>query len=249
MNSQSRLFLKCVFLTVFLFFVLIKPIALEIMSPSAQANKSQELKHEVSVTLKLVQVYVTDKKGNPVTGLKKEDFLIYDKGKAQTITEFEQHILSIPTAVTGAQLEILQETKPPAAREVMSRKFFLFFDFAYTTAKGIIKAKKAALHFIDTKLQPSDEVGVLSYSAIKSLTLHENLTANHKKVREVVESFGLKEIHGRAESLEAKYWGQKGESNPLDYIEEKMEGMDRLESLKIKLDRTESLHQAANFAQ
>ena len=202
-----------------------------------------------SVTLKLVQVYVTDNKGNPVTGLKREDFLIYDKGKSQTITEFEQHILSIPSLKADAQFEILQNTQPPAPRDVMSRKFFLFFDFAYTTGKGILKAKKAALHFIDTKLQPSDEVGVLSYSAIKSLILHENLTTNHEKVRAVVDSFGLNKVHGRAESLEANYWAPRGDLNPLDNIEDQMEDLDRLESLKTRLDRIESLHQAANFAQ
>jgi len=80
----------------------------------------------------------------------------------------------------------------------MSRKFFLLFDFAYNNARGILKAKKAALHFIDTQLQPLDEVGVFSYSATKSLKLHKNLTTDHEKVRKVVESFGLKEIHGRA---------------------------------------------------
>jgi len=41
-------------------------------------------------------------------------------------------------------------------------------------------------------------VGVISYSATKSLKLHKNLTTDHIEVRKVVGSFGLKEIHGRA---------------------------------------------------
>ena len=53
---------------------------------------------------------VTDKKGNPVTGLKRADFLIYDKGKPQTITEFEQHILSLPSVKADTRFEILQNT-------------------------------------------------------------------------------------------------------------------------------------------
>ena len=60
-------------------------------------EKSQELKHEVAVTLKLVQVYVTDKKGNPVLDLKKEDFVIHDNGKKKPKTEFEMHILALPS--------------------------------------------------------------------------------------------------------------------------------------------------------
>jgi len=179
-------------------------------------EKTQELTHEVAVTLKLVQVYVTDKKGNPMLDLKREDFLVYDNGKQKPITEFEIHILALPAIEEKVQHEIIQETTLPAPRKLMSRKFFLLFDFAYNNARGILKAKKAALHFIDTQLQPSDEVGLLSYSAIKSLTLHEYFTTDHKKVRKVAESFGIKNIRGRAENLEELYWLDITGENPLD---------------------------------
>ena len=206
---------------------------LSLSLPSTQRQKkTQELKHEVAVTLKLIQVYVTDKKGNPMLDLKKENFIIYDNGKEKPITEFEKHILLLPSIKTDVQTEIIQENNLPAPRELVNRKFFLLFDFAYTSARGILKAKKAALHFIDTQLQPSDEVGVLSYSAIKSLTLHEYLTEDHEKVRKVVESFGLKEIHGRAENFEGEAFGaSQGEVLPGER------------------DRKQSIYQVADYAQ
>ena len=98
----------------------------------------------------------------------------------------------------------------------MPRKVFLFFDFAFNNALGLEKTKQAALHFIDTQLQPTDEVGVLSYSAIKSLKLHEYLTMDHRKVRDIVQAFGMKEIAGRADDFEAKYWNLLKEENPKD---------------------------------
>ena len=193
---------------------------LSLSLPSTQRQKkTQVLQHEVTVTLKLIQVYVTDKKGNPMLDLKKEDFLVHDNGKQKPITEFEIHILALPSIEEKVQPEIIPETTLPAPRELMSRKFFLLFDFAYNNARGILKARKAALHFIDTQLQPSDEVAVLSYSAIKSLTLHEYLTTDHEKVRKVAESFGIKEIHGRAENFEERYWRQATGQNPLDASE------------------------------
>src|SRR4030042_1754304 len=67
----------------------------------------------------------------------------------------------------------LEETPLSPPRSLMPRKFFLFFDFAYNNPKGIIKAKETALHFIDSRLQPTDEVGVLSYSALENLALWE----------------------------------------------------------------------------
>jgi len=207
------------------------------------------LRHEVEVTLKLIQVYVMDKKGNPVLDLEKEDFILLDNGKQQTITEFERHVLSLPSPKEEAQIEIAKETPLPAPRELMSRKFFLFFDFAYNTAKGILKAREAALHFIDTQLQPSDEIGVLSYSAIKSLTLHEYLTTDHQKVREVVKKFGIENIAGRAEDFEAEYWRAVTDENPRDASRAGGVFQKEDDSYFLSQDRKASEFQVLNFAQ
>jgi len=182
---------------------------------SQERNSKTALQHQVSVTLKLIQIYVTDKKGNPAVDLKKENFLIRDNGEKKQITEFEKHILDLSPSERVAP-GTTRESKPPEYQDLMSRKFFLVFDFAYNNAKGIKKAKKAALHFMDTQAQPSDEVGVLSYSAIKKLTLHEYLTRDHKEVRKVVEAFGTKNRAGRAENFEDDYWFQATGDNPLD---------------------------------
>jgi len=109
----------------------------------------------------------------------------------------------------------LEETPLPP-RGLMPRKFFLFFDFAYNTPKGLIKAKEAALHFIDSQLLPTDEVGVLSYSGMENLELWEYLTTDHMKAREVVESFGLKKLAGRVDNLQEKYYEAVTGQNPAD---------------------------------
>jgi VWFA-related protein len=168
-----------------------------LVQQSKNSDNPDTLQHEVTVTLKLIQVYVTDKKGNPITDLNQAEFELYDNGKRVNLTEFEKHILYSPTKTD-------QEEKPDvssAGHSQMNRKFFLFFDFAFNNARGIIKSKEAALYFISTKLHPSDEVAILSYSTMKGLTLHEFLTTDHHKVREVIEGFGLKDVLGGAENL------------------------------------------------
>ncbi|UCE40863.1 MAG: VWA domain-containing protein [Candidatus Aminicenantes bacterium] len=185
-----------------------------LLSPQ-ERNSKTTLQHKVSVNLKLIQVYVTDKKGNPVVDLIKEDFLIRENGAKKQITEFEKHILHLSPSETKAP-KTIPESKTPTSQDLMSRKFFLLFDFAYNNPKGIKKAKKAALHFMDTQAMSSDEVGVLSYSAIKSLTLHEYLTRDHTEVRKVIEAFGTKNRGGRAENFEDEYWFQATGENPLD---------------------------------
>jgi VWFA-related protein len=185
--------------------------------PEARAQKEQlQLQHEVKVTLKLIQVYVTDKKGNPILDLGKNHFVVYDNGEKQSLTEFEKHVLSLPSEKNEVQGEEMIETRASPARELLPRQFFLFFDFAFNNAIGLEKTKQAALHFIDSQLQPTDEVGVLSYSATKSLKLHEYLMTDHRKVRDIVQAFGMKEIAGRAEDFEAKYWSLLKEENPKD---------------------------------
>jgi len=181
-------------------------------APERKAQETDE--HEVTVTLKLVQVYVTDKKSIPVMDLDKDDFELYDQGHLQKITDFEKYVLTVPVLETsGPEDEKKDET--PAEAPGMSRKFFLFFDFAFNTARGILDSKEAALHFIDMYLQPTDEVGLFSFSMTEGLILHETLTTDHQKVREVVEGIGIRKVLGRAHNLERAYWRQLMELDEL----------------------------------
>ncbi len=183
-------------------------------APSLEKKIQEAEEHDVTVTLKLIQVYVTDKKGNPVMDLEKEDFELYDKGKLKTITEFEKHVLTVPV-FKAVKEEKRDETVPLADTTKLNRKFFLFFDFAFNTSRGVLDSKKAALHFIDEYLQPADEIGLISFSAGEGLVLHEIFTTDHNKVREVVEGFGIRKILGRAENLERQYWRQVMELDDL----------------------------------
>ena len=179
-----------------------------------EQEKFDPLQHEVSVTLKLIQVYVTDKKGNPAVDLTKEDFFIWDNGKKKQITDFEKHVLTVPV-VGIAKAETVREKDAPVDAPKLNRKFYIFFDFAFNTSRGILDSKKAALHFIDEYIQPTDELGLFSFSAGEGLVLHEILTTDHNKVREIIEGFGIRRILGRAENLERKYWRQVMELDEL----------------------------------
>src|SRR5512137_2952193 len=64
----------------------------------AAASPQTPLQHEVTVTLKLIQVFVTAARGQPALDLSRTDFLLTDNGKPQTITDFESHILGLPAA-------------------------------------------------------------------------------------------------------------------------------------------------------
>jgi VWFA-related protein len=186
--------------------------------PQAPRPDQKPLRHEVTVALKLFQVFVTDRKGEPVTDLRKEEFVVTDDGKPVDITEFESHML-LPAGGPGPRVTELPAPAPiaaPAPATRLPNKFFLFFDFAYNNLRGIAKAKEAALRFLDTKIDADAEVGVLSLSMLKGLIIHEYLSRDHQRVRETVVGLDIGEAlsAGRADDIEEEYWRRMDEYAP-----------------------------------
>jgi len=84
---------KIIFLLI-LFSVFLSRSGVQGRNTEPPQEKGQEtFQYEVTVTLKLIQVFVTDGKGNPVIDLAQADFILYDNGKLKKITEFEKHRL------------------------------------------------------------------------------------------------------------------------------------------------------------
>ena len=199
--------------------VLASPSAPQSGPTDTRQALTKKPQHEVSVVLKLIQVYVTDKKGRPVDDLALGDFAATDNGQPVVLTEFEKHALAdVPAGegLSGEEAPAPQRTGSPDRRTdpATTRKFFLFFDCAFNNARGLVKAKTAALHFLDTKVSPGDEIGVLTYTMLKGVRVHEYLTRDIAKIREVVEAIGSKDISGRAADLELQYWTMAQEPLP-----------------------------------
>jgi len=195
-SHKNLCIVLCAASLLFLFLSSITPVF------SQRIDVQEDLDQEVTVTLKLIQVYVTDKEGNPVADLEKDEFELNDNGEVKDITDFERHNLYSPAEkILEQQMETVASTQSK-----LSRKFIFFFDFAFNSPGGILDSRKAALHFMDTGLRSTDEVGVISYSATKGLAIHEFMTTDHQKVREVILGLGMKDILGRADDLERRYW-------------------------------------------
>jgi VWFA-related protein len=179
---------------------------------SLQERKAsaKPLQYDITVALKLIQVYVTDKAGMPVRDLTKDDFEVTDNGRRMIITDFEKHILQMQVPAPSTPVaEPKPETVPPFAApmlEPIRRHFIIFFDFAWNTPRGVAAGIKAALDFLDTKVAPGDDAALASYSAIKGLRIHESLTTDKAKIRKAVAGLTAKEISGRAEEVEQAYW-------------------------------------------
>ncbi len=190
-------------------------VSLVILNSTAYTGQNQELpkelqikpKHEVTVAVKLIQVYVTDKDGIPARELTADDFEIYDNNKLVPAIHFEKHFIEETTDTSAAD------------RPALNRKFILFFDLAFTDARGLLKAKEAALSFMESSILPTDEISLLTYTANRGLTLHEYMSKDHDRIRNLINSFGLKNITGRAENLSSFFYSDALMSFQSDQVE------------------------------
>jgi VWFA-related protein len=112
---------------------------------------------QISGNLVVVRVVVRDSKGNPIEGLKKDDFKLFDRGKEQTIAQFEEHPSSSTTNAGQAATAALPENF-----------FILYFDDLYTYESDLMQARAAAEKYLATHIQPSDRVAIFTSTAMLS---------------------------------------------------------------------------------
>ncbi len=167
------------------------------LEASDKSELQETLQYEVSVTLKLIQVFVTDKDGKPARDLEKSDFILYDNGKLQEITDFETHFFSSSPEKAEERARETKPARPEKRQPLMNRKFFIFIDTSNNDPQGMNKSKNAALHFVQTQLQPSDEVTLMTYNWIRGVKIHSYSSTDHGKIQEGIK--GLKEIPGKIE--------------------------------------------------
>src|SRR5436305_1271352 len=108
--------------------------------------------------------------GQPVRGLTRDDFEVYDGRTRQTLTGFHAVDLAAPAAQRAA-------TVPPAGR----RQFLLLFDLAFSDPKSVVKAREAARELVIKGLRPGDLVGVATYSAARGSQLVLGLTSDRRQ--------------------------------------------------------------------
>ncbi len=123
---------------------------------------------KVNVNEVLLDVLVTDAKGNVIVGLDKNDFVVKENGKPVTLT-----------GVTFYSNRRLLESSPALARQGVSpeqtpedRYFILFFEDQKGNAQEApqlltqqMEAAKRARGWVDAELLPNDWVAVVSYDS------------------------------------------------------------------------------------
>jgi VWFA-related protein len=163
MNKRSSLTLLLIFSTFTTAFG---------QTPGKQLPAPQPEQDEVvRITTNLVQIdaVVTDKKGQPVTDLKPEDFEITEDGRRQEIT-------NLSFVSTGAAPQPARPAATPADKnappvppvslrpEQVRRTMALVVDDLGLSFESIYYARRALRKFVDEQMQPGDMVAIIRTS-------------------------------------------------------------------------------------
>ena len=106
---------------------------------------------QITVNVRAIEVpvTVTDRNGNPVRGLTAANFQVFDDGKPQTITSFDNIDFAVKQEVTA-----ISPLNPNARRS-----FLLLFDLGYSDVKAIDRA--SGLHTGERLIEPLRVTGLV----------------------------------------------------------------------------------------
>lgn len=150
----------------------------------------------------VVNVSVLDKNGKPIETLTKDDFEVYEDGKLQKLQAVD--LQKLKNNVLPPLQQTLQERpepfKPPTAATHNSnlkskyqdrRLMVLLFDFSSMQAAEQIRAKNAAIHFIETQMTASDEVSIMTYGS--ELKTAVDFTSDRAQLIGAIQAFRIGE--------------------------------------------------------
>ncbi len=128
---------------------------------AAQSNGSQapfQLKAESNLVV--VRVVVRDANGKPVAGLQKEDFKLLDRGKEQSISQFEVETSSPPSPNPGT-IPTPEKAAPPI-KESPDKFLALYFDNFNTSDQDMIYVREAAERYLAANIRARDRVAIFT---------------------------------------------------------------------------------------
>jgi len=159
--------------------------------PAGQATDDKEVATEevqapfelqVQRNVVLVRAIVRDSNGRPISGLRKEDFRVFDNGKQQEIDQFE-------VESSGGSATIPPPPLGPAAAESGSKRasstatprnyLALFFDDVHMNSEDIAHLRDAADRYLAATLTPADRAGIFTSSGQTTLDFTDDRSMLH----------------------------------------------------------------------
>ncbi len=151
-----------------------------------------EFRETTSVVVVEVPVQVTSD-GEPVRGLGRENFQLFDDGRKQEIL--------------GVEMIDLSEMEPAALPSAARRHFLVLFDFSLSDPESILRGQRATRDLL-ASLHPADVVGVATYSAANGVKLVLGFTSDRRQAELAIATLGFPELIERTRDPVNVYLGE-----------------------------------------
>ncbi|HVS32866.1 MAG TPA: VWA domain-containing protein [Thermoanaerobaculia bacterium] len=134
--------------------------------PQETPSELPILTENIDVRIINIDVVVTDRRGNVITGLKKDDFLIFENGVAKPISNFFAVENSRPVAVATDGVEQPVETAAEAAavNESLRRRIIFYVDNLSLAPFNRNRVFTQMKEFIKTTMRPGDEAMIATFN-------------------------------------------------------------------------------------
>jgi VWFA-related protein len=152
-----------------------------VASGRAETGDAQAPVFRSDVSLVLAPVFVVDREGRAVPGLRAEDFEVLEDGRRAEVVSFRY----VDTAARGDEQEDLRQAS--AAR----RRLLFLFDKSFTDLAGLSRSRRAAGQFVRTRLTESDLAAVATFDVNKGLRLVANFTEDRALLAHAIETLGV----------------------------------------------------------
>lgn len=184
--------------------------ALAAVPPAAAQTKQEELPklvENIDVRVINIDVVVTDRRGNPVTGLKREDFEIFENNVPKPISNFYEVEGSIPKGVEG-EGQIVDAPKPAAplrAEDIpdnMRRRIIFYIDNLSLAPFNRNRVFKEMKEFLQKSMRPGDEAMIATFN--RSMKVRVPFTRDHGLIEQTLDIIAGESAMGTANRSERK---------------------------------------------
>jgi VWFA-related protein len=151
------------------------------------------LQEQIDVNAVLLDVIVTDAKGNQILGLSKDDFVVKENGAAQEVD-------SVDYFTNRRLLDTREENAPFKVERVREERYFIFF-FDKPQEPGLLfdrlnNARSAVRDFIRNQMKEGDQVAIAGHDV--RLKVYSDFTSDKAQLERALEesarfSNGIKE--------------------------------------------------------
>ena len=156
-----------------------------------QPGETPRILETIDVRVINVDVVVTDRKGNPITGLTRDDFIVLENGRPQNVTNFYEVVTETGTgegepAAPAIRTAPDEAPRQPEQPEQLRRKMIIFIDnltLGPFTRNRVFESMK---EFVSESLRPGDQAMIVTWN--RSLKTRLNFTSDAVQIRQTLDA-------------------------------------------------------------